>query len=147
MISRINQKKKSRRGTAMLEVSLLLPLVSFLFVGALDLGYYAFALISLENALRVAALYTSTSASTSLDLDGACRYVISEMNAVPNVGGSVGNCAAGPLKVSVEAVSRAGGIACSKVSITYDSLVLIPIPGLLANQFSWTRSVTMPVRS
>jgi Flp pilus assembly protein TadG len=47
------------RGHAMLEAALLLPWVLFLFVGAFDLGFYNYALISTQNAARVAAWYTS----------------------------------------------------------------------------------------
>ncbi len=142
------QPSRSRsRGVAMVEVSLILPVISFLFVGALDLGYFAFSLISLESATRVAALYTSTNASTSADSAGACRYVLSEMNTVPHNGNIAGDCASGPLTVSAVSVSGPGGIACSQVSVTYQSMALIPIPGVLANQFTWTRALTMAVRS
>jgi Flp pilus assembly protein TadG len=131
----------------MVEVSLILPLISFLFVGAMDLGYFAFSLISLENATRVAALYTSTSSATSSDSAGACRYVLGEMNTVPHNGTISTTCSSGPLTVSAVAVSGPGGIACSQVSVTYQSIALIPIPGVLANQFTWTRTLTMPLRS
>ncbi len=130
----------------MIEVSLMVPLVSFLFVGALDIGYFAFALISLENAARVAALYTSTSTATQADSVGACRYALNEMNALPNITSADSACSSDTLSVSAEAVT-AGGMNASEVSVTYKSIAVIPIPGLLSNQFVWTRTVRMPLRS
>jgi Flp pilus assembly protein TadG len=136
-----------RRGMAMVEVSLILPVISFLFVGAMDLGYFAFSLISIENATRVAALYTSTGSATSSDSAGACRYVLAEMNTVPHNGTISSTCSSGRLTVRAASVRGPGGIACSRVSVTYQSIALIPIPGVLANQFTWTRTLTMPLRS
>ncbi len=131
----------------MLEVSLIIPIVSFFFVGALDLGYYSFALISLQNALRVATLYTSTSSATSADAVGACQYVVGEMSSVPNISKST-TCSGDPLTVSVTAVTSAGGVLCSQVTVTYKSMAMIPIPGFLtSNQFTWSRTLTMPIRS
>jgi len=144
---RKNPGIRSRRGSAMVEVSLMVPLISFLFAGALDMGNYSFALISLANAARVAALYTSTSSATASDSVGACRYVLNELTTLPNINGTLNTCTSGTVTVSAEAVTGAGGIPSSQVSVTYQSLPMIPIPGVLSNQFVWTRTLTMPLRS
>ena len=49
-------RQKSRSGHAVIELSLMMPWLFFLFVGALDFGFYSYALISVQNSARVAAL-------------------------------------------------------------------------------------------
>ena len=139
-------RKNNRKGTAVIEVSLMLPLVAFLFMGAFDMGYYAFALVSLQDATRVAALYTSTNSTTAADSAGACNYVVNELKTLPNIGSSVTTCSGTPLTVTVQSVSGPGSTTESVVSVTYQSSYLFPIPGILANQFTWTRTVSMPLR-
>jgi Flp pilus assembly protein TadG len=131
----------------MLEVSMMLPLVAFLFMGAFDMGYYAYALISVQDAVRVAALYTSTSSTTAADSTTACTYVISELKSLPNIGNSVTSCSGTPLTVTAQAVTGAGTTSATLVSVTYQSSYLFPIPGILANQFTWTRTAKMPLRN
>jgi Flp pilus assembly protein TadG len=140
-------KKRSvrERGGAMLELALFSPWIFFLFAGALDLGYYTYALISIENAARVAALYTSTNSNTATDGTGACTYALGELRTLPNVG-SMSSCSSAPLIVTAQAQNASDGTAASLVSVTYQSVPLIPIPGLLKGQFTWTRSVTMRLR-
>lgn len=131
----------------MLEVSMMLPLVAFLFMGAFDMGYYAYALISLQDAVRVAALYTSTSAATATDSATACTQVINELKTLPNIGSSVVSCSGTPLTVSAQLVTGAGTTNASLVSVTYQSSYLFSIPGVLADQFTWTRTAKMPIRN
>jgi Flp pilus assembly protein TadG len=139
-------QKNNRKGTAMIEVSLMLPLIAFLFMGAFDMGYYAFALISLQDATRVAALYTSTNSTTAADSAGACTYVVNELKSLPNIDNTVTTCSGTPLTVTVQSVSGPGSTTESVVSVTYQSSFLFPIPGVLADQFTWTRAVSMPLR-
>jgi Flp pilus assembly protein TadG len=131
----------------MLEVSMMLPLVAFLFMGAFDMGYYAYALISVQDAVRVAALYTSTSSTTAADSTTACTYVINELKSLPNIGNSVTSCSGTPLTVTAQSVAGAGTTSATLVSVTYQSSYLFPIPGVLANQFTWTRTAKMPLRN
>ncbi len=130
----------------MLEMALLAPWVFFLFVGALDWGFYAYALISVESAARSAALYTSTSASTAGDSDGACTIVLAEMRNLPNIGSSVTSCGSNPV-VSASSITGPDSAAATLVSVRYQSVSLIPIPGLLTKQLTVTRTVKMRVRS
>jgi Flp pilus assembly protein TadG len=139
--------RKGQRGTAMVEVALIIPCIVFLFVGALDMGFYCYGLITVESAARVAALYTSSNSTTVADSSGACSYVLAELKSLPNVGSSITSCGANPITVTAQSTAGAGGSSASIVSITYQSLPMIPIPGLLAAQFTWTRTVKMPVRS
>jgi Flp pilus assembly protein TadG len=180
--------RSRRSGHSVLEFAFFLPFLLFLFVGAFDWGFYSWALISTENAARVAALYTSGSSTTAADSAGACNIATAEMADAPNVaanpgvsgttlkgGGSAGSlgsgggsggggnnqnsggsggsgnlatCSAPPLTVTATSISSgADGAAASQVSITYQTPVLIPIPGLLTGQISITRVVQMKVRS
>ena len=140
------KKNRSRRGSAMLELAMLSPWIFFLFIGALDCGYYCYALITLENAARVAALYTSTASTTADDASTACTYVLQEMRALPNVGSSVTSCAANPVTVTAQLENATDGTSASKVSVSYQSLPLIPLPGLLQGRYTWTRAVKLRVR-
>jgi len=135
----------SRRehGHAMLEAALLLPWVLFLFVGAFDLGFYNYALISTQNAARVAAWYTSQTPTTSTDATTACTYALAELSSMPNVGTTVTSCAASPVVVTATQVTGADGALASQVSVQYTSPQLIPLPGALPAQYTFNRVVQM----
>jgi Flp pilus assembly protein TadG len=130
----------------MLELALLLPWTIFLFVGIVDWGFFSYSLISIQGAARIAAFYTSTSSTTAADSSTACTIVLNDLAALPNIGTSVTNCAANPIIVTATPTAGSDGAAASVVSVTYQSMPLIPIPGLLQKQFTWTRSVTMRLR-
>jgi Flp pilus assembly protein TadG len=138
------------RGNCIIEFALLLPWVIFLFVGVLDYGFYAYALIATQNAARVAALYTSTSSTTAADQTTACSYVRAEMYMAPNIGSGVTSCGANPLIVTATSVAAAssadGSAAASSVSVTYQTITLIPIPGILMGSYTFTRTVQMRLR-
>lgn len=127
----------------MLEAAFLLPWVIFLFVGAFDLGFYNYALISTQNAARVAAWYTSQTSTTATDSTTACTYALAELSAMPNVGTSVSSCAASPVVVTATKVTGADGAEASQVSVSYTSPQLIPLPGALPGQYTFDRVVQM----
>jgi Flp pilus assembly protein TadG len=120
---------------------LLAPWIFFLFVGAVDLGFYSYALISTENAARVAAEYTSTDAATAADSTGACPYVLAELNSMSNVRG-LATCTSLPVTVTAAQVAGPDGAAASSVSVTYQTILMIPMPGL-SGQFTITRTAEM----
>ena len=131
------------RGHAMLEAALLLPWVLFLFVGAFDLGFYNYALISTQNAARVAAWYTSQTNGTAADATTACTYALAELSSMPNVGTSVTTCASSPVVVTASQVTGVDGALASQVKVSYTSPQLIPLPGALPGQFTFNRTVQM----
>jgi Flp pilus assembly protein TadG len=131
------------RGHAVLETALMLPWVLFLFVGAFDFGFYSYALISTQNAARVAAWYTSQSKSTAADAATACTYALAELQALPNVGTSVTTCSASPVVVTATQVTGVDNAEASQVSVTYTSPQLIPIPGALPGKYTFDRTVQM----
>ena len=129
-----------KRGAAMLELALLAPWVFFLFVGALDWGFYAYSLITMETAARSAALYESTLLSP--DSNSACTIVLNEMSTLTNTG-SISSCNSSPLVVTASTITGPDNTNAAQVSVTYTTPVMIPIPGLLARQFTITRIVSM----
>jgi hypothetical protein len=131
----------------MMELVLISPWIFLLFIGALDWGFYASALISVESGVRSAVLYTSGAASTADDNTTACNIVLDEIRKLPNIGSSVTACGANPTVTATKLTSGPGSATASRVTVTYTSISLIPIPGLLRKQFSVTRSAVMRIRS
>lgn len=152
-------KRAGRRGHSVIELTLLLPWFLFLFVGAFDWGFFAWALISTENAARVAATYTSSNTGTVADSSGACAFAMAQLAYAPNVGSNPGinstngigsgssACTGSPVTVTASSVTGPDGSPASQVSVTYRTPVLVPIPGLLSGQVNITRVVQMRVRS
>ena len=139
-------KKNRRKGHAVIEASLLMPMLVFLFVGTFDMGFYLYDLINVENAARVAVEYTATSTFTQSDTNNACTLARAELANVPNLAG-VSSCGSLPLKVTASAVTGDDGAAASQVSVQYQSSLFIPIPGLLTGQLNITRVAKMRLRS
>jgi len=139
-------KKPGRRGHAVLEFAFFLPYLLFTFVGAFDLGNYNWALTKTSDAARVAAIYTSSSSATAADSSGACTYALAEMTPAPNLAGK--STCTSPLTVTAAAVTGPDGVnaSASQVTVTYQTPVLIPIPGLLPGQMTITQAVELPIR-
>jgi Flp pilus assembly protein TadG len=141
---RQSKRARRKRGGAMMEMALLMPWVFFLFIGAFDWGFYAYSLISLQAAVRTAVLYTSSKDGTKADSAGACALVVKELQYLPNVG-SGNTCGTNPT-VTATGVTGPDSLPASQVSVKYQSVSLIPIPGLLAKQFTITRTGKMRIR-
>lgn len=144
------EEKCGRKGASVLEATLLCPWVFFIFVGAFDVGFYLNALISTENAVRAAGLYYVSSQKASRDATKSCYYALEILRAQPNVRSAVATCAASPAAVNqatpvaltMSSVSSGpDGQPATTVTVTYQTVPLIPIPLLLARQLSVTRSV------
>ncbi len=126
-----------------------MPWIFFLFVGVFDFGYCSYALISVQNAARVAVLNTAQTSGSAGDGAAACGFVRQELGTMPNAAAFSSDCSALPLIVSaaqVAGVSSADGSPASQVSVTYQTIPLIPIPGLLTGQLTFTRTVQVRVR-
>jgi hypothetical protein len=147
--------KKASAGNSIIEFSLLLPWFLFLFTGVFDFGFYAYALIAVENAARVAVLHSAANAATAGDQGGACSLAVQELTGLPNVGPSYnGACNADPITVtSVYCDSSApcsgssgsvdgGPAAYVTVKYRMPPLFRIPIPGVA----SITRIAEMRLR-
>lgn len=146
-------KHRRERGNSIIEFSLLAPWLIFLFVGAMDWGFYAYALIATEAAARVGCLYTSSSSATVSDATTACTYALAQLSKMPNVGSSVTTCGASPVVVSATSVTGPDGNSAAQVTVTYTTPVFVPmIMGdthtiTVPKQVTITRTIQMRMRS
>jgi Flp pilus assembly protein TadG len=151
-----NARRRGCRGGSALEMAMVLPWIVFLYIGAFDWGYYAHALISTENAARIVGNWASynTVNATSTGTD-ACTLAVEELRIVPNISATqtcgptqvvnVSTALVGPGQTDTN--SAYGGDYAATVSVTYTTLQLIPIPGLLKNQATFYRTVRMRIRN
>ncbi len=137
-----------RKGSSLIEFSLLMPWYFFLFVGVYDFGFYSYSLIALEDGVRVAAVNASQNSTFAADSVTACTYVLGSLVNLPNIGTAVTTCAASPITVTATygAASGPDGGPMTTVTAVYTSPQLIPIPSLLSGQTTTTRIVKMRVR-
>ena len=135
--------RATRRGGAILELALFSPWVFFLFVGAIDWGFYAYSLITVETAARSGAVYES--AQMSVPSGNACTIVSNEMSTLMNAASFSSTCSTAPLVVSSAQITGPDSLPAAQVTVTYTTPSLIPIPGVLAKQFTITRIVTMKI--
>ena len=152
--SRLSACSSTRRGSALLEISLLAPWVLFLFVGAFDMGMYTYSMIGVENATRVAAEYTSQNWNAAGDYTGACNRALAEMAMLPNVSSQT-NCNSGggnTVVVTASALDSSttppsiDGQRATQIQVSYTGNQLIPIPGLLMGRLNLTRTIEMRVK-
>lgn len=138
------------------------PWLIFLFVGAMDWGFYAYALIATEAAARVGCLYASTSSTTATDTTTVCQnYALNQLRRMSNVGTSMTSCASGssvsassPVGVSATLLSAgtsADGNPAAQVSVTYMTPIFVPVilnrSTVIPRQVTITRTVQMRLRS
>jgi Flp pilus assembly protein TadG len=144
------RNKRKHRGGSAVEFALLSPWVFFLFVGAFDWGFYAHALISTENATRVAALYGANLSGGTVSTTEACTLVLNELSIASNVAGLSG--CTGPVSDTQPVVlavtcTTLDSVHAVQVAVTYRTLQLIPIPGLLSGKVTLYRTAQMPMKS
>jgi Flp pilus assembly protein TadG len=134
----VRKLTKKTRGAAMMELALLSPWVIFLFIGVLDWGFYAYSIITLENAARVAATYASSGNTGSV-----CTVLLNEMSSLSNMQGVTTCGGSSPVAYSKSDITGPDNNSAISMSVTYTTPTMIPIPGLLAKQFTITRIVKM----
>jgi Flp pilus assembly protein TadG len=152
--------KERRRGSAIIETALMAPWIFFLFIGVFDLGFYFYAADCTQNAARAAALTTST--SSGISTVAACTAALGELNNLPNAYQLTTCGTSGPpsssMPVVVTVVQRNAttsppcadcgvnpAAASSFATVTYLSLPMIPIPGLLMGQLTMTRTAEVRI--
>jgi Flp pilus assembly protein TadG len=137
---------RGREGHAVIEVALLSPWIFFLFAGVFDFGFYSYAAICTANAARTAALRTAASAASAGDSAAACEAALEELRMLPNVASGVTGCSALPVQVTATAVPVGlDGAPASRVAVTYQSVQLFRIPGLM-DRMTMTRVAEMRVQ-
>jgi Flp pilus assembly protein TadG len=165
------KRKRREGGNSIVEVALLAPWIFFLFVGIFDLGFYTYAVICTENAARAAALQTASGAGAQSPTD-ACKVAWDELRGLPNVAGiTTPTCDALPVVVTqttlcTQATVKPTTIVCndpgpcadcgnttdptgraasSRVAVQYQSIPLVPIPGILTGRMTITRIAEMRI--
>lgn len=152
-MGRRHAHSRNRRGSSVVEISLLLPWICFLFVGAFDWGFYAHALISVESAARVASVYGAGAASGQVSQSEACTLVLDELKIVANVQG-LASCtgtlsATQPVILTVTCpapTSSLDSLNYVQVAVQYQTVNLIPIPGILPGTTTLYRVAAMPMK-
>lgn len=147
-----NYKQSGRRGHAVIEVSLMAPWIFFLFMGIVDFGFYAYASIATESAARVAVEQTATDTNSASNAAIACTYALGELKSLPNMK-NVTTCASSassvsqsqPVAVTATQVAGADGAEATQVTVTYQTITMIPIPGVMG-QMTLTRTAQMRLR-
>jgi Flp pilus assembly protein TadG len=140
----------SQVGQSVIEFTLLLPWLVFLFVGGFDWGYYAHALISTQSAARVAGIYGANLSGGTVSSNTVCTLALQELKIDPNVSGLT-SCA-GPVSSSQAVVTSAActtvdSVNTIQVVVTYQTPQLIPIPGLLAGKMTLQRTAQLPMKN
>ena len=150
------RRSKRGRGGAIVEAALMSFWVLFSFIAVLDVGFYIYGSIATQNAARAAVV--ATSADPTL---GAAQYQLlacvaakAELAQVSNSLSFPALCDSLPLTVTQttkakaacpdwDAANPSAGEACSQVAVTYQSIQLFPIPGVLPGRITLTRTASM----
>jgi len=144
MMPQFKRGRRREHGHAVIEVSFMAPWIFFLFMGTLDFGFYSYAIIATQNAARVAVMQTSQSTLAATNSDMACQYVLTELNVLPNTR-SLSSCGALPLIVNATSFVDADGATASRVDVTYQTINMIPIPGVTGS-LTITRNAQMRLK-
>jgi hypothetical protein len=89
-------------------------------------------------------MQTSQTPATATDSTLACNYVLTELNVLPNTR-TLTTCGALPLIVNPTTFVDADGATAARVDVTYQTINMIPIPGL-TGQLSITRNAQMRLK-
>ncbi len=139
-------KRSHRKGQAIIELAILAPWIFFLFISVADFGFCSYAAISIQNAARSAVLYTSSSSAAASDSTGACAVVRRELQSLPNYSSSNAACSAAPLQVTAQKLSAGpDGNPAAQVTVTYQTIPLVPVPLLFSGSLTLVRTVEMPL--
>jgi Flp pilus assembly protein TadG len=133
----------AERGNSVVEFALMLPWLLLMFTGLFDFGFYAYALIAVENASRVAVLHCNANVSAASDQGGACSLATQELIGLPNItAASTGACTGDPVTVTTgycdgqtacgAAGTSADGAPAAYVTVKYrvPPMFRLPIPGV-----------------
>jgi len=160
-------RRNGRRGNSIVEVTLMLPFIIFLFIAIFNFGFYAYALISVENAARAAAMRTSGSSGLAASGRIACDVVIGELRSLPGIGaGATCTCDAGTCTVGSQltvfaqalpaasapdwdpawdpAAPPAASAEAARVAVTYQTIKMFPLPWMMG-KMTFTRVVRMRI--
>lgn len=141
MMSLPGSRNSRRKGNNIIEFALIAPWYVLLGAGAFDLGVYNYALIGVQNAARIAAMYCAASSTTCPTNTTACQYALDQLRDLPNVGSGVTTCGT-TVTTSVSYVSGPDGANAAQVTVGYTTPPLFDIASL-PGQYTASRTVTM----
>ncbi|MGH9771469.1 MAG: TadE/TadG family type IV pilus assembly protein [Candidatus Acidiferrales bacterium] len=125
-----SSRRQNCRGSAFVEFALTFPMLLFLLLGAFDLGFYCYALITVQDAARMVALYASSEIGDG-DYSGACQYLLSNLSKLPNAPTSCSKI------LTITSVTDASGNPTGpdgnpavSVTVSYQTIQLIPFLGI-----------------
>ena len=144
--------RKQQRGNAIIEFCLFTPWLIYMFIAAVDWGFYSYSLISTQAAARIGAVYAASSSSAASDTTTICTYALEQLRKMPNVGIGITSCASGssispgaPIGIAVSSVTGTDGSPAAQVSVTYQTPALVPVMTLLPKQATITRTMQMRI--
>jgi hypothetical protein len=116
----------------------------FFLLGAVDMGFYCYALIAVQDAARTVALFASSSTGNG-DYTDACGYLLVNLKSMPNLSG-VTTCTSLPLQLTLTSITGPDGQAAVQVTVAYQTIQLIPLPSI-PGRVTITRTVEARSRS
>ena len=131
--------RERQRGSAFVELTLTFPMLFFLLLAVVDMGFYCYSLIGVQDGARTVALYLSSAVGNN-NTTGACQYLLSNLSKMPNLSG-VSSCNGSPLTLTTTAITGPDSNPAVQVTVSYQTIHLIPIYGL-PGQLTITRTVT-----
>ena len=155
---------RNKRGMAVVEAALMMPWLAFLFVGVLDFGFYSYAAICTQNAARAVAMSQVVGVTADIctvargelqfvaGMDGVTTcllYPTAPTNAVPlsvcvatvtNAGATPSNCSAATSCGDCNLNNAATSV---QATVQFQTVPLVPIPGILMGRMTLTRTAEM----
>ena len=132
-----------RRGVAMVELAVVLPLLLLLLLGAIDFGRFAHSYITVTNASRSGAAFGAVNPFTTATQGNwqtqVRDRVTQEMQGVMDADAEFGDA---DLAVTAVRSLDAGGLWRIRVEVTYPFEPLVPWPGIPA-RLDMKRAVEM----
>ena len=135
-------RRRSQRGNSLVENGPDGAVDLFLFIGALDFGFYAHAAICTENAARVAAL--TVGSSSGAGVTQACDAARGEMESMRDYASFSAGCTAAPLLVTV-GTGNVGGQETRIVTVTYTFTPPLTMPYVLTGPQQFSRTAEVPL--
>jgi Flp pilus assembly protein TadG len=128
-----------RQATAATEFAIVLPLLVFFAIAAIDFGRFVYVNLAVSNAARVGAEYGATHRRTP---QNASLWEAQIVQAAKDELGGIIAADAGELDVSVEANPDASGLTRVDVEVAYPFRTIVAWPAI-AGEVSLRHRVTM----
>jgi len=141
---------EQRRGQAIIEMAIVLPLVLLLLVGVIDFGRIYFTTMTVAHAARAGAQYGAQRNGTSGDIAGMKQAALDAAGDVPGVTADARQycqCASGTSVDCLDSTTCAEGAPQVYVEVTADKVftTMLQYPGIPSTN-DVSRRVTLRVQ-